>query len=60
MIIFLASDTQLTESCAGTAAEEPPSPPTPVELVVPGALSASSSDDVFEVHTPVTAEGLPD
>ena len=40
--------------------EEPPSPPAPVEWVVPDARSASPSDDDFEVHTPVTAEGRPD
>ena len=38
----------------------PASPPAPVEWVVPEPRSASPSDDDFEVHTPVTAEGRPD
>ena len=45
------------------AAEEPPSPPPspPVrDLVVPPASSPSPSDDDFEVHTPVAADGRPD
>ena len=45
-------------------ATEEPSPPAspsaPVKWVVPEPRSASPSDDDFEVHTPVTAEGRPD
>ena len=40
--------------------EEPPSPPAPGEWVVPDAKSASPSEDEFQVHTPVAAEGRPD
>ena len=38
----------------------PASPPAPVEWVVPEPRSASQSDDDFEVHTSVTAQGRPD
>ena len=41
------------------APEEPPSAPAP-EMVVPDALSPSSSDDDFEVYIPVAADGRPD
>ena len=45
------------------AAEEQPSPPPSPparELVVPPARPPSPSDDDFEVHTPVAADGRPD
>ena len=45
------------------AAEEPPSPPPSPparEFVLPPARSPSPSDDDFEEHTPVAADGRPD
>ena len=40
------------------AREEPPSASAP-ELVIPEALEPPSSDDDFEVYTPVAADGRP-
>ena len=45
------------------AAGEPPSPPPPAparEFVLPAQRPPSPSDDDFEVHTPVAADGRPD
>ena len=41
------------------AHEEPQSAPAP-ELLVPEAVVPSSSNDDFEVYTPVAADGRPD
>ena len=56
----IVSKVKYLKVAAGEPPSSPASPPAPAELVVPEPLSPSSSDDDFEVHTPVASDGRPD